>query len=67
MPSGMDPVAVKYETLTVLVFWRMNTSRSISTKAPAITPTHAAEIRVRSVWCPEEVPLTLGSVGAASC
>jgi hypothetical protein len=46
MPSGMDSVNVKYDTLTVLVFWRMNTSSSMSTKAPAMMPTQAAEIRV---------------------
>lgn len=42
-------MAVKYEILTDLVFWRMNTSSSTSTTAAAMTPTHAAEIRVRRV------------------
>lgn len=65
-PRGIVPLAVKYEILTDLVFCRMNTSSSASTTAAAMTPTQAAERRVRPVWRGERAPLALGSVGINS-
>ena len=50
-PSGICPLAPRYDTFTDLVFWRMNTSSSTSTTAAITIPTQVPEIRVRAVAC----------------
>jgi hypothetical protein len=59
-PSGSVPLAVKNETFTDLVFWRIKTRSRASTTAPAITQIHAAEMRVRPVPCDERAPRPTG-------
>jgi len=48
-PSGTLPSAVKNETFTGTVFWRMKTSNSTRNTAATTIPNQIADIRVRSL------------------
>jgi hypothetical protein len=49
IPRGIDQAKVRKDILTDLVFCKMNTKSSTSTKAPAMTPIQDVETRVRLV------------------
>jgi hypothetical protein len=67
-PSGIRTCALNNETFTDWPFWIMNASRNASTTTPMITPTQAAEIRVRLVGLPGAGVVGSGPLGiSAGC
>ena len=65
-PSGIRTCALNTETFTDWLFWIMNASRNASTTTPMITPTQAAEIRVRLVGLPGAGVAGSGPLGVSA-